>query len=91
MIKLPKQWEHWCLDSKLSVHGKRYGKKRRDWLCLKGRGYYWRVNCYGMFQRGDAYEQFDRWALCDINEVPMPTSRSEFRAMVRFLLEQDND
>ena len=85
-MKLPKQWEHWCRDSKLSVHGKRYGKKRTDWFCIKGRGHYWRVNCYGMLERGDTYEQFDRWALCEINEVPMPKTRAEFRAAVRALL-----
>ena len=85
-MKPPKQWENWCRDSKLSVNGKRYGKKRRDWLCLKGRGHYWRVNCHGMFQRGDTYQQFDRWALCEIAEAPMPKTRAEFRAAVRALL-----
>lgn len=85
-MKLPKQWENWCRDQHLSVHGRRYGKKRRDWCYLKGRGHYWRVNCYGMLERGDTYADFDRWALCTIEEVPMPKSRDEFREAVGTLL-----
>lgn len=85
-IKLPKQWENWCRDQKLRIHGKRYGKKRSDWLYLKGRGHYWRVNCDGMLERGDAYADFDRWALCEIAELPMPTTRSQFRVAVHSLL-----
>ena len=85
-MKLPKQWEHWCRDSKLSVHGRRFGKTRSDWCYLKGRGHYWRVDCDGMLQRGDTYKRFDRWALCEIDEVPMPKTRAEFRLAVRELL-----
>lgn len=85
-MNLPKQWEHWCRDQKLKIHGRRYRKKRYDWLCLKGRGHFWRVNCYGMLQCGDTYADFDRWALCDIAELPMPTTRAEFRKAVRDLL-----
>ena len=85
-MKLPKHFDHWRRDSKLSVHGKRYRKKRSDWLYLKGLGHYWRVNCHGMLQRGDTYERFDRWALCETDEVPIPTNRAEFRAAVGALL-----
>lgn len=85
-IRLPKQWEHWCRDQKLSPHGKRYKKSRSEWLYLQGRGHYWRVNCHGMLQRGDTYADFDRWALCEIDEAPMPTTRAEFRNAVRNLL-----
>ena len=89
-MKIPKQWENWCRDQKLSIHGKRYRKKRHDWIYLKGRGHYWRVNSDGMLERGDAYKTFDRWALCEINEVPMPTSRAAFRNAVRQLLTEGN-
>lgn len=85
-MRMPKQWENWCRDQRLSPHGKRYGKKRADWLYLKGRGHYWRVNCHGQIQLGDSYEYFDRWALCNIEEMPMPKSRNEFREAVGTLL-----
>lgn len=49
-MQMPKQWENWCRDQRLSTHGKRYRKKRHDWLYLRGRGYYWRVNCDGMLE-----------------------------------------
>ena len=53
---------------------------------LRGRGYYWRVNCDGMLECGDTYANFDRWALCNIDEVPMPKTRDEFREAVKTLL-----
>lgn len=84
-IVLPKQWKHWCKDQRLTIHG--LGRKRMgNWFYLKGRGHYWRVNCYGMLQRGDTYADFDRWALCDIEEVAMPRTRAQFRAAVAKLL-----
>ena len=85
-MQMPKQWENWCRDQRLSTHGKRYRKKRHDWLYLRGRGYYWRVNCDGMLECGDTYANFDRWALCNIDEVPMPKNRDEFREAVKTLL-----
>lgn len=91
MVSIPKQWENWCRDQRLKVHGKRYRKKRYDWLYLEGRGHYWRVNCDGMLQRGDTYADFDRWALCDIAELPMPITRSQFRETVRVLLNAKGD
>lgn len=80
--KLPKQWKHWCKDQRLRTT---WGK---NWFNLMGRGHFWRINCHGMFQRGDTYEDFDRWALCDIKEVPMPKTRQEFRDSIKFLLEK---
>lgn len=84
-VTLPKQWRHWCADQHLRVYYKR-SKAQHQWFYLRGRGYVWRVNCYGMFQRGDDYASFDRWALCDINEVPLPQTRAEFRLMVQQLV-----
>lgn len=84
-VKLPKQWEHWCKYQGLSIHGKRYKKKREDWLYLKGKGFVWRVNCHGMLQRGDSIPDFDRWALCEIDERPLPKSQNEFREAVKYL------
>lgn len=54
MSKLPKQWRHWCADQKLKIHGYKKGQRQWQWFCLKGKGYVWRVNCYGMLQRGDS-------------------------------------
>ena len=84
--KLPKQWKHWCADQRLTVHGGKRDMCQSQWLYLKGRGHYWRVNCFGMFQRGDTYEDFDRWALCEIKEVPLPKTRAEFRSAISLLL-----
>lgn len=84
-IKLPKQWEHWCKDQKLSIHGRKYKKTRTLWFYLQGKGFVWRVNCHGMFQRGDSLVDFDRWALCEIDELPLPKSQNEFREAVKYL------
>lgn len=90
-MKLPKQWKHWCADQRLKRHGQVYGKNKSQWHYLQGRGFHWRVNDKGMFQRGDNYEDFDRWALCDIAELPMPRTRAEFRAAVAELLRRSRD
>ena len=88
MSKLPKQWKHWCRGAKLKPHGR--GPHRDHggsvWFYLRGRGRYWRVNDKWQFQCGDTYADFDRWALCDIRQQPIPTSRAEFMAAVRALL-----
>ena len=83
-MKLPKQWRHWCAGQRL----KPAYSSRKDWawLYLRGRGHYWRVNFHGMFQRGDTYADFDRWALCDIKELPLPKTKAEFDAAVKELL-----
>ena len=39
-----------------------------------------------MLECGDTYANFDRWALCNIDEVPMPKTRDEFREAVKTLL-----
>lgn len=85
-IVLPKQWKHWCKDQKLTVHGRGSRKRMDYWFYLKGRGHYWRVDCDGLLQRGDTYADFDRWALCSIEEVAMPKTRAQFRAAVKKLL-----
>lgn len=88
MTKLPKQWKHWCADQHLKRHGTVFDKNKSAWYYLQGRGHYWRVNDKGMFQCGDSYADFDRWALCSIAETPMPLTREAFRQSVRKLLEQ---
>lgn len=90
-VKLPKQWRHWCADQKLRMHGKKRGQAAWQWFYLRGKGFYWRVNCYGVLQRGDAYADFDRWALCSIDEVPLPQTRAEFRAAIARLISECNE
>lgn len=87
-LKLPKQWKHWCADQRLRLHGRKFSHGLRQWFYLKGHGHYWRVNCYGMLQCGDTYEEFDRCALCDIAETTMPATRAEFRAAIGKLLQE---
>ncbi len=87
---LPKQWKHWCQKAGLRRYGGLVSGQRdiRSWLYLQGKGHVWRVNDRGMFQCGDTLAVFDRWALCDIVEVPRPTSMAEFTAAVANLSEQ---
>jgi hypothetical protein len=80
-VKLPKQWRNWCADSRLFRMGCGGKGKWRDFY-LVGRGYVWRVNMHGEFERGDSYAAFDRWALCRIDSAPMPRTREQFRAFV---------
>lgn len=88
MSKLPKQWKHWCSAARLRPHTRGHNKRHggSGWFYLRGRGRYWRLNDKMQFQCGDLYADFDRWALCDIREQQMPTSRSEFVSAVRELL-----
>lgn len=83
-IKLPKQWKHWCKKAGLRPHGG--GRRWYDWCYLKGHGRVWRINCHNKLQCGDTYEEFDRWALCDIEEGIFPTSESQLVFMVQELL-----
>lgn len=64
-IKLPKQWKHWVSRANLRIVD--YYNRKPCGYYLKGRGFHWRVNCYGEFERGDTYDEFDRWALCTID------------------------
>lgn len=87
--KLPKQWKHWCRQAGLRRQGWKGSHKGRyasAWMYLQGRGRMWRLNCHGQFQRGDTYADFDRWALCDIEQTTRPNSLREFLAAVNGLL-----
>lgn len=90
MIKLPKQWKHWCKKANLRIESKTrksyLSRDPKSWGSLNGRGYKWRVNCHGMFQRGDSYKEFDRWARCSpIHEVQLPKTELEFLTAVKNL------
>lgn len=86
-LKLPKQWKHWCSLANLRIHGRRAFRHKWTYFSLKGQGRVWRVNDRAMFQCGDTYEDFDRWALCDIRQAPIPRTKVEFLATVKALLE----
>ena len=89
-VKLPKQWRHWCQKLGLRRHTRKVTKWDRNmfsWFYLKGKGHVWRVNCLGHFERGDTYEEFDRWALCNIDHVQtVPQTFAEFKRDVENLI-----
>lgn len=87
MQKLPKQWRHWCQKAGLRPHFKR-SRRQHEWFYLKGHGRVWRLNCEEQLQCGDTYAEFDRWALCQIEEAPRPRSQAEFVATVKRLVAQ---
>lgn len=87
-IKLPKQWRHWCRLSNLRPEG---GNTRRDsaWMSLNGRGRKWRItlrdvrNPYDcIFQAGDRYEDFSRWALSNRMDFEIPQTYEEFSLVI---------
>lgn len=87
MQKLPKQWKHWCRKNGLRIKG-RYKRHSSSAFYPVGHDHHWRLNCYEMFELGDSFEDFDRWALCDIVSVLRPKSLAEFTKAVTHLLEQ---
>lgn len=78
----PKQWNHWCRKAGLEAHYKQHG----PWRYMKGHGRYWRLNDKSVFECGDTYEEFDRWALCTRTQILMPITEAEFMAAVEYLL-----
>lgn len=89
MLVLPKQWKHWCKANKLRLQNThRCTSNRGEWIYLIGHGHVWRINDENMFQMGDNYETFDRWALCDIEMVSLPKSLTEFNEAVKTLIER---
>lgn len=92
-VKLPKQWKHWCKKAGFKIQGYRYGMESRwarrpwAWFYLEGKGYHWRVNCFAEFERGDTYEDFDRWARCIIDATRLPKTEAEFMEAVKLLKE----
>ena len=89
MIKLPKQFKHWCQKTGLKPRHK--GFHISSWFYLQGHGREWRINCYGELQCGDKYKDFDRWALCDIYETEMPNNLADFKDAVKNLLKMHNE
>lgn len=84
--KLPKQWRDWCRSMKLRPEGRKRGQSQYQWYSLQGRGHRWRVNCHGVFQIGDPYDEFDRWARCTVFGSELPTTKKQFQDVVRQLL-----
>jgi hypothetical protein len=90
-VKLPKQWKHWCRKAGLRpeyVHT-RYNRESWTWQSLNGNGRKWRIalrdvrdrnDC--IFQAGDLYDDFDRWALSERRNFEIPKSWAEFKAAV---------
>ena len=76
---LPKQWNYWCEKNNLTCYT--FGHKG---YVMRGAGFHWRVNCHGVFQRGDSIETFDKWALCtNIYSGSIPQTEKEFTEFVK--------
>jgi len=84
MIKLPKQWRHWCKLMKLKPETRR--KYSYQYFYLIGRGRRWRVNMHGQFQMSEKHETFDRWANSIEDWVPMPLNEKDFKNAVKGML-----
>lgn len=89
-MKLPKQWRHWCRKAGLRPEARiaRYNRSTSAWMSLNGQGRKWRIalrdqyplveeDC--VFQAGDTYEDFDRWALSERCSFEIPQTWAEFK------------
>jgi hypothetical protein len=93
-IKLPKQWRDWMRAAKLRPYSRKtYDKssKKTGDFYMRGKGYVWRVNDNWQFQLGDTTSDFDRWALCKINNHPLPLTKASFLKTVESLIENRRD
>jgi hypothetical protein len=66
-----------------------YARSRGAWTSLNGQGRKWRIclrdpcnqdDC--IFQAGDTYDDFDRWALSERRDFEIPKTWDEFKAAV---------
>jgi hypothetical protein len=88
-LKLPKQWKHWCRTAGLRPEY-RPNSKGAYWSSLNGAGRKWRIalrsadgsqsDC--IFQVGDTYDDFDRWALSRRISFEIPKTWAEFKAII---------
>lgn len=89
-MKLPKQWRHWCRQAGLRPESTgRWRRSTLAWQSLDGCGRKWRIalrdarnqdDC--VFQAGDTYQEFDRWALSERRDFEIPRTWAEFKAAV---------
>ncbi|QDH83557.1 hypothetical protein [Achromobacter phage Motura] len=61
VLRLPKQFNHWLKQEGLTEERFR-GFRRGHNHYWKGRGRYWRINCFGVFECSERFDTFDRWA-----------------------------
>ena len=80
MIKLPKQWRHWV---KLAGLKPERIRGRGNLLYLVGNGRRWRVDMYGVLNKGETLDTFDRWANSTEDNFPLPKTRDEFLRIVK--------
>lgn len=90
-VKLPKQWKHWCRKAGLRPEypHTHHNRKRWAWQSLNGSGRKWRISLRDVrdrndciFQAGDRYADFDRWALSERRNFEIPKTWAEFKAAV---------
>jgi len=95
-IKLPKQWKHWCKKAGLRPETTfRYtdGLRRSGrWMSLNGQGRKWRISLRNtanqndcVFQAGETYEKFDRWARSRRTTFEIPQTWAEFKAALDYV------
>jgi len=86
MIKLPKQWRHWCRKYGLRPMRGSDVRKEFSWWYLQGRGRVWRVTDSESFEGGDLIKDFDRWALCDpIARIAIPENEYDFKDALQWM------
>lgn len=84
MIKLPKQWKHWChkLNLRPEAPKSRYSRVAYRYFYLVGRGRRFMINCYGEFVVGELYSEFDRWANSTEDTYNMPETFQQFKTIL---------
>ena len=81
-MNIPKEWYDWLDDAGFHIDCHRY---------YKGFGRYWRVNIQGMLEVSEPFETFDRWANSSVAECPLPQTKEQFEATVKWLLNQTKE
>lgn len=92
-MKLPKQWKHWCKKANLRPESTSGGWHRTRWAYtyLNGRGRKWRIALKDVnkdqrvFQAGNRYDNFDRWALSERFDFDIPKTWAEFKSVVEYM------
>lgn len=92
-MKLPKQWNRWTKKAGLrKATGSRLEREYRPAYYFTGHGRHWRLNCHGWFDVSVPEEDFDRWALSQVDSEEMCcTNEKEFVELVQQLLKRQGE
>ena len=89
MVKLPKQWRHWCKLAGLKPQWMPRTKDSKSNMVGKGRN--WRVTCDNKFQVSEPLSVFDRWANSALGSIDLPTTEKDFLKAVGKLLGKSDE